>query len=65
MSTKRRLTVRPYTWTHDDGEVETGYRIQRAAGFIFLNETDAYQACCELADLIDAANNEAQQETDQ
>ncbi|MFD3800013.1 hypothetical protein ACFWQJ_02785 [Kocuria palustris] len=62
MSKQHRLTVKPYTWTHDDGREETGYMIRRGAGFMFLDEMAAYRTCCELADLIDAAN---EQETDQ
>lgn len=65
MSTKHRLTVRPYVWRHDDGRTEEGYMLRRGSGFMFLDDMAAYQACCELADLIDAANTEAQEETDQ
>lgn len=63
--TGKRLRVRPYVWAHDDGSQETGYRIQRRGAFLFLDEMDAYHVCCELADLLDAANTEAQEETDQ
>lgn len=62
MSIQHRLTVKPYTWRHDDGRDEPGYMIRRGAGFMFLDEDSAYRTCCELADLIDAANAEAQQE---
>lgn len=65
MSIPNRLTVKPYTWRHDDGREETGYMIRRGAGFMFLDEMAAYRTCCELADLLDAANAEAQEETDQ
>lgn len=64
MSIQHRLTVRPYVWRHDDGREESGYMIRRGGGFLFLDEMAAYQACCELADLIDAANAEAQEEAD-
>ncbi|MEW1976952.1 hypothetical protein AB0271_00860 [Kocuria palustris] len=65
MSIQHRLTVRPYTWRHDDGREETGYMIRRGAGFMFLDDLAAYRTCCELADLLDAANNANEQETDQ
>lgn len=65
MSTQHRLTVKPYTWTHDDGREERGYMLRRGSGFMFLDDMAAYQACCELADLIDAANTANEQETDQ
>ncbi|ROZ63834.1 hypothetical protein EDL96_05730 [Kocuria soli] len=64
MSIPNRLTVKPYTWTHDDGREERGYMIRRGAGFMFLDDIAAYRTCCELADLIDAANNANEQETD-
>lgn len=64
MSIPHRLTVRPYTWAHDDGSEETGYMIRRGGGFLFLDDLAAYEVCCALADLIDAANAEAQQEAD-
>lgn len=63
MSIPNRLTVRPYVWRHDDGREEPGYIIRRGAGFLFLDDMAAYRTCCELADLIDAAN--AQQEADE
>ena len=62
MSTKHRLTVKPHVWRHDDGSEEVGYMIRRGSGFMFLDEDAAYRACCELADLIDAANGENEQE---
>lgn len=65
MSTQHRLTVKPYTWAHDDGREESGYMIRRGSGFMFLDEDAAYRACCELADLIDATNSANEQETDQ
>ncbi|MBN6753499.1 hypothetical protein JRG18_11445 [Kocuria palustris] len=65
MSIEHRLTVKPHVWHHDDGQTETGYMLRRGGGFLFLDEMAAYHVCCKLADLIDAANNEAQQETDQ
>ena len=53
---RRRLKVEPYSWTYNSGRQEDGYRIERGGAFLFLNAQDAYEVCCQLADLIDAAN---------